>query len=87
MVSSLTMVMDFMVTLISMGEAFGTATDMLLTIPTGVHLIVLTTIDEMIFAEIALTVLLIEDKWQRLGLEEQRSTPALKETTTGHLLV
>jgi hypothetical protein len=41
----------------------------------------------MIFAEIALTVLLIEDKRQQLGVEEQRSTLALKETTTGHLLV
>ena len=87
MVSSPTMVMDFMVTLISMGEAFGTAMDMLITIPTGDHLIVLTTIDEMIFAEIALTVLLIEDKRQRLGWEELRSMLALKETTTGHLLV
>ena len=70
-----------------MEEAFGTAMDMLITIPKGDHLIVLTTIDEMIFAEIALIVLLIEDKRQRLGWEEQRSTHALKETTTGHLLV
>ena len=81
------MVMDFMVTLISMGEVFGTDMDMLITIPTGYHLIVLTTIDEMIFAEIALTVLLTEDKRKRLGWEEQRSTLVLKETTTGHLLV
>ena len=86
MVFSLTMVMAFTATLIFMEEAFGTDMVMPITTPTGDHLIVLTTIDEMIFAEIALTVLLIEDKQLRLELGEQRSIHELRITTTGHLL-
>lgn len=86
MVSILIMDMGFTATLIFMGEAFGTATDTPLTIPTGDHLIVLTTIGETIFAEIALTVLLTEGKLLELELEEQRSTHALKIITTEHLL-
>ena len=86
MAFTLTMDMAIMVIHIFMEAVSGMAMVMPLIIPIEDHLIVLTTLDEMILVEIVLTVLLIEGKQLHLEWDELQSTLAPKETTTGHLL-